>query len=108
MTDTIPPTSDTKLTTPYQLTGVALDVSELVPPEPLLAIFKALTTLAPHHRLDVYHRRQPIPLYAMLDQAGYLYQCVAVDSHYQIQIWPGDQANVAALERLVLQAPACT
>ncbi len=93
--------------TPAPLNSIELDVSEMVPPEPLQAIFAALLQLPPQHHLDVRHRRQPLPLYGMLEQAGYHYQTEQIGSHYQIQIWPGEQADTPALARLVARPPNC-
>lgn len=95
-------------TEPDHFNSIVLDVTEMEPPEPMLAIIKALVQLPPEHRLDVYHRRQPVPLYPMLAQTGYCYQCIAIDSHFQIQIWPSEHADSSTLARLSAQAPACT
>ncbi|MEH6471786.1 MAG: DUF2249 domain-containing protein [Halopseudomonas sp.] len=87
---------------------IELDVSELEPPQPLVAIFAALVELPPEHLLNVRHRRQPFPLYDLLAQTGFQYHCQAVEDYFQIQIWPTEQANVEALTKLVKQAPNCS
>ena len=43
-----------------------LDVSQLEPPEPMTEILDALDVLQPGHYLHVYHRREPFPLYNLL------------------------------------------
>lgn len=48
-----------------------LDVSELEPPEPLERILDALADLPPGDWLRVFHRREPFPLYRMLQDMGY-------------------------------------
>ncbi|MBI3965523.1 MAG: DUF2249 domain-containing protein, partial [Chloroflexi bacterium] len=46
------------------------DVSELVPPEPMIRILEALEQLAPGETLLVYHVRRPIYLYPRLEELG--------------------------------------
>jgi len=50
---------------------VTIDVSELVPPEPMIKILEALEQLEPGRRLQVHHVRRPIHLYERLDEMGY-------------------------------------
>jgi len=50
---------------------VTIDVSELVPPEPMIKILEALEQLEPGGRLLVHHVRRPIHLYDRLDEMGY-------------------------------------
>ncbi len=50
---------------------VTIDVSELVPPEPMVKILQTLETLPPDARLLVHHVRRPIHLYDRLDEMGY-------------------------------------
>jgi uncharacterized protein (DUF2249 family) len=52
-------------------TEITIDVSELVPPEPMIRILEALETLPPDGRLLVHHVRRPIHLYERLDEMGY-------------------------------------
>ncbi|MEH6649755.1 MAG: DUF2249 domain-containing protein [Motiliproteus sp.] len=91
----------------HSLTAIQLDVSAMEPPEPMLAIFSALAELPRLHRLDVHHRRQPFPLYGMLQQTGYQYRCQPLQQGYLIQIWPGENADRESLAKLVQQAPDC-
>lgn len=50
---------------------VTIDVSELVPPEPMIKILRALETLPDGGRLLVHHVRRPMHLYDRLDEMGY-------------------------------------
>lgn len=50
---------------------VTIDVSELVPPEPMIKILQALETLPPNGRLLVHHVRRPMHLYDRLNEMGY-------------------------------------
>lgn len=50
---------------------VTIDVSELVPPEPMVKILQTLETLPVGGRLLVHHVRRPIHLYDRLDEMGY-------------------------------------
>lgn len=50
---------------------VTIDVSDLVPPEPMIRILEALETLPDEGRLLVHHVRRPIHLYDRLDELGY-------------------------------------
>jgi uncharacterized protein (DUF2249 family) len=50
---------------------VTIDVSELVPPEPMIKILETLETLPADGRLLVHHVRRPIHLYDRLDEMGY-------------------------------------
>jgi uncharacterized protein (DUF2249 family) len=52
---------------------VTIDVSELVPPEPMVKILQTLETLPQDSRLLVHHVRRPIHLYDRLDEMGYAY-----------------------------------
>jgi len=53
---------------------VTIDVSELVPPEPMIKILEALEQLQPGSRLLVHHVRRPIHLYDRLNEMGYRHQ----------------------------------
>jgi uncharacterized protein (DUF2249 family) len=50
---------------------VTIDVSELVPPEPMIKILEALETMPPGGVLLVRHVRRPMHLYPRLDEMGY-------------------------------------
>lgn len=49
---------------------VTIDVSELVPPEPMIKILQTLEELPPGGTLRVHHVRRPIHLYPRLDELG--------------------------------------
>ncbi|MCA9833880.1 MAG: DUF2249 domain-containing protein [Thermomicrobiales bacterium] len=50
---------------------ISIDVSELVPPEPMMKILNALEELPDGGRLVVHHVRRPMHLYPRLDELGY-------------------------------------
>lgn len=50
---------------------ITIDVSELVPPEPMMKILGALENLPDGGQLTVHHVRRPIHLYPRLDDLGY-------------------------------------
>lgn len=58
------------------LTFIKVDVSTLMPPEPMTIIFKHLALLTAQECLLIKHRRQPFPLYEKLNKAGFSYHCV--------------------------------
>lgn len=67
---------------------VQLDVKDLAPPEPMTAILLALSTLAAHQILRVYHRREPFPLYEKLEASGWCHHCAKLeDDFYAIHIF---------------------
>jgi uncharacterized protein (DUF2249 family) len=53
---------------------VTIDVSELVPPEPMVKILQALDALPDGARLLVHHVRRPMHLYDRLDEMGYAHE----------------------------------
>lgn len=53
---------------------VTIDVSDLVPPEPMVRILRALEELAPGQMLLVHHVRRPVYLYPQLDALGYQHE----------------------------------
>lgn len=53
---------------------ITIDVSDLVPPEPLVRIMESLEHLPSGGRLLVHHVRRPVHLYPQLDQAGFRHQ----------------------------------
>ncbi|SFD28710.1 DUF2249 domain-containing protein [Pseudoalteromonas denitrificans] len=52
---------------------IVIDVSELVPPEPMVEILKALSKLEPSQCLKVIHSREPFPLYKKLSESNWCY-----------------------------------
>lgn len=66
---------------------VTIDVSELVPPEPLVKILQTLETLPVGGRLLVHHVRRPIHLYDRLDELGYAHDTREIASdHIEVLI----------------------
>ncbi|MCO5215438.1 MAG: DUF2249 domain-containing protein [Thermomicrobiales bacterium] len=55
---------------------ITIDVSELVPPEPMIRILAALEELPDGGRLIVHHVRRPMHLYPRLDELGYGHQTI--------------------------------
>lgn len=53
---------------------VTIDVSELVPPEPMVRVLQTLETLPVDGRLLVHHVRRPIHLYDRLNEMGYAHE----------------------------------
>jgi len=68
---------------------IPIDVSGLEPPEPLERILARLQQLQAGQLLRVRHRREPFPLYPLLEQAGYKYCCIPSGTEtFLIYIWP--------------------
>ncbi len=75
-----------------------LDVSELEPCEPMQQTLSAISRLEEGDYLRVLHRREPHPLYPMLEQAGfswYLYE--GGPTGFQLLIWKQDDSKAQAL-----------
>lgn len=53
---------------------ITIDVSELVPPEPMIRILEALEDLPSGESLLVHHVRRPMHLYPRLDELGYRHE----------------------------------
>ena len=66
---------------------VPLDVSSLVPPEPMQRILEVLFDLAAGDRLRVLHRREPFPLYDILRRMGYRWETTGSEGCFEILIW---------------------
>jgi uncharacterized protein (DUF2249 family) len=78
-----------------------LDVSQLEPPEPMTAILDALEKLPSGHFLYVYHRREPFPLYKLLQDMSMKWQTRCDDNGmFHIHIWP--DGDVAAEEKALV------
>jgi uncharacterized protein (DUF2249 family) len=73
-----------------------LDVSDLEPPEPMLQVLAALTDLADDEALLMRHRREPVPLYAVLAGQGYRHSARVRPSQahggevWEVTIWRAD------------------
>lgn len=57
---------------------VTIDVSELVPPEPMMKILAALEELPDGGQLTVHHVRRPMHLYPRLDELGYAHETTEI------------------------------
>lgn len=65
-----------------------LDVSGLLPPEPMERIFEALAALPAGASLQVLIDREPHPLYRMLERDGYRHRIAARDDgRFDLEIW---------------------
>lgn len=53
---------------------VTIDVSDLVPPEPMVRILETMEQLSPGQTLLVHHARRPVYLYPRLDALGYRHE----------------------------------
>lgn len=65
-----------------------VDVSLLEPPEPLERILDALIDLPNGDWLRVRHRREPFPLYSLLQRNGYRWRAERSGDAVDILIWP--------------------
>ncbi len=75
-----------------------VDVSSLEPPEPMQAVIEALRGLGEDEYLVMCHRRQPLPLFAMLLEMGHCYRVRAgALTSYEIVIWPAGNSELEAL-----------
>lgn len=65
-----------------------LDARELEPPEPMVQVLEALETLAPGHRICLLLRREPHPLYAILESSGFSWKVrMTPEYEFEILIW---------------------
>jgi uncharacterized protein (DUF2249 family) len=65
-----------------------LDVSYLEPPEPMEQILAKLAELNEGDFLSVTHRREPFPLFALIEKEGFNWRCTEErPAHFQIYIW---------------------
>ncbi len=65
----------------------SLDVRGLEAPEPMVRILSALPAMGPEDVLDVTHFREPFPLYAHLEEAGFAHSIEKVaENLYRLKI----------------------
>ncbi len=78
-----------------------IDVRELEPPEPLELALDMVQTLHPGEYLRMLLRREPYPLYRLLEQDGFRYRLHnGSDCPYVLLIWrAGDSAAESAVQR---------
>ncbi len=66
-------------------------MSGLPPPQPMTEILAALRTLGADEYLVVRHRREPFPLYPMLQELGFAWQVHHVATlALELMIWPAN------------------
>lgn len=81
-----------------------VDVSDLEPPEPLDRILSELGTLGTHQVLKVRHRREPHPLYALLEAQGFRHLCrQRGEGDFRIYIWHGEAGDLGPFCMVDLQ-----
>jgi uncharacterized protein (DUF2249 family) len=86
-TPTPAPPEERDTPAPAPSATITIDVSELVPPEPLIRIMERLAELTPGETLLVNHVRRPIHLYPRLDAEGYRHETREVaPGHVEILI----------------------
>lgn len=72
--------------------AVVVDVSELEPPQPLVAVLEALDKLAEGEYLHVLHRREPHLLLPHLERRGLTWRMRPGRRHaVELVIWPRDE-----------------
>ena len=78
-----------------------LDVSDLEPPEPFEQALAALAELSEGDYLRLLHRREPFPLYDILEQQGYTWHTrPGQTTEVEILIWrKADGAAGAAIRQ---------
>ena len=77
-----------------------LDVSELAPPEPMERILAEVESLAPGEYLRVLHRREPWPLFPLLEQRGFGYELRPCQPPgFAILIWRAGDGMAEAVAR---------
>ena len=74
-----------------------LDVSGLEPCEPLERTLAAAADLAPGELLRVLHRREPLPLFPLLEKIGCAWHCrPGTTTAYEVLVWRADDRVAAA------------
>lgn len=74
-----------------------LDVSALPAPEPLEQVLAALPSLGPGEYLHVLHRREPWPLFELLEAEGFeAHMQPGGPAGFEILIWRRGDAEAAA------------
>jgi uncharacterized protein (DUF2249 family) len=65
-----------------------LNVHGLEPPEPMVQILSKLSELGPKDALEVEHFREPVPLYAHLEAAGFEHEIEKLgEGRYKLRIY---------------------
>ncbi len=66
---------------------IILDVSELESPLPLQVVLKAISENTLNKKIIVFHRLEPIGLFAQLEKLKLKYSCEKENQRYKISIW---------------------
>ena len=83
-----------------------IDVRELEPPEPLELVLEMVQSLRPGEYLRMLHRREPYPLYRLLEQDGFRYRLhTGGDSPFEILIWRAGDSEVENAVRRIATPP---
>ncbi|MCP3867644.1 MAG: DUF2249 domain-containing protein [Gammaproteobacteria bacterium] len=84
-----------------------LDVSNLEPCEPLELTLSAVRELPPGDYLKVLHRREPNPLFSLLEKSGFSWICrPGLKTGFEIYIWH-DGNNSAKSDVEDVLKPSC-
>ncbi|MCL6415827.1 DUF2249 domain-containing protein [Aestuariirhabdus sp. Z084] len=100
------------------MSAILLDLSELEPPQPWERIVEQLPRLNQGDWLQVWHHREPRPLWALLNRLGLSYCCLEIArlssaqqdhlpcppplAQYWILIWnPHDQPSSQTCQKLI-------
>ena len=87
------------------MSGIELDVSELLPPEPMHTICAQLPDLQHGQFLHIIHRREPVPLYQILSEQAFDYLHVEA-AHGVHHIWIWHQGDEQAQQQIENQSNA--
>ncbi len=79
-----------------------IDVRGLEPPEPLDLALELVQQLQAGEYLRMLHRREPYPLFRLLEQDGFRYRSISSnDCPFEILIWRADdEAAEHAVQRI--------
>lgn len=76
----------------------SLDATQMAPPEPLMLTMEMLDDLGQGDYIRFRHRREPVPLYDSLMQAGYSFiTCTGHDVEFEVFIWHKDDAKAQSI-----------
>lgn len=78
---------------------IVCDVQELPPPEPMERILELLPKIEPGEYVRMLHRMEPVPLYAVVAEMGFIYKLyLDGDAPYEIIIYK--KGDVLAQDRV--------
>ena len=82
-----------------------MDATDMEPPEPLIRTLEMLNDLKQGDYLRFIHRREPLPLYDSLNQAGFSYiTCADSDEAFKVFIWNQDDAEAQSTIQSQIQS----